>query len=117
MASAQQDGSVPQLQHKESVAAVVAANQAFLSKLYPALSQAAGGGNGNLVVSPFSLSSVLAMLHAGAAGETEREIRQGMALPDQDQAILDGYADVGAVTRSKFADLFSTSQTITHFQL
>jgi hypothetical protein len=102
MADAQISSGGSQLQHKESVATVAAGNQAFLAKLFPALAQASDNGAGNLVVSPFSLSSVLAMLYAGATGQTEREIREGLALPNQEKDILEGYEDVVAVTRSEW---------------
>jgi serpin B len=45
----------------------------FALRLYRELAQS---GSDNLFLSPFSISAALAMTHAGAAGETEQEMRQ-----------------------------------------
>jgi serpin B len=55
-------------------AAVVLANNQFACDLYADLASS----DGNLVFSPFSISTALAMLDAGAAGATEREIRAAL---------------------------------------
>ena len=48
-------------------------NTQFAFRLYRELAQS---DSGNLFLSPFSISSALAMTHAGAAGATEAEMRQ-----------------------------------------
>ncbi len=46
----------------------------------------------NLVVSPFSLASVLQLAMAGAEGNTRNEIREGLKLPnDYNSSYLDHY--------------------------
>jgi serpin B len=49
---------------------LVAGNNAFAFDLYQAL----GKGEDNLLYSPYSLSEVMAMVYAGARGETEQEM-------------------------------------------
>jgi serpin B len=51
-------------------AALVAGNNAFAFALYDALR----GGPGNLVFSPYGISSALAMAYAGARGQTETQM-------------------------------------------
>jgi serpin B len=61
------------------VQAVVQGNTEFALGLYDSLM----GEGGNLVFSPYSLSTALAMTHAGARGETEAQIAQALHLdPD-----------------------------------
>lgn len=62
--------------------AATAANR-FSSNLYGAL---ASGAKGNLVVSPYSVHSAMAMVAAGAAGGTEAQLVQGLALPAEPAA-------------------------------
>jgi serpin B len=59
--------------------AVVQANNQFACDLYTKLAT----GDGNLFFSPFSISTALAMVDAGAAGTTDAELRQtlGFTLP------------------------------------
>lgn len=45
-----------------------------------------GSSDGNLVFSPFSISSVFAMLSAGARGETLAEMRRALAFSGEDEA-------------------------------
>jgi serpin B len=51
---------------------LVAGNSAFAFDLYQALRDV----DGNLFISPYSISAALAMTYAGARGETEREMAQ-----------------------------------------
>ena len=48
---------------------------------------------GNLIYSPFSLSAVVAMAHAGARNTTLQEIKAAMKFP-ADEALYAGYAQV-----------------------
>ena len=59
---------------RADAAAVVLANNQFACDLYAGVASS----DGNLVFSPFSISTALAMLDAGAAGATEREIRAAL---------------------------------------
>jgi serpin B len=65
------------------VAAIVAGNSDFAFDLYRTL---AGGTDGNLFFSPYSISTALAMTYAGARGNTEAQMAEVLhfALP-QDQ--------------------------------
>ena len=56
-------------------AAVVAANNQFACDVY---AKAAAGTSTNAVFSPFSISTALAMLDAGAAGNTDTELRAAL---------------------------------------
>jgi len=57
---------------KEDVGAIARANNQFAFDLYTKLATTPG----NLFVSPFSISTALAMVDAGAAGATDQELRQ-----------------------------------------
>lgn len=60
--------------HKDDVAAAVRASNQFACDLYAKL--AVGGGN--VFLSPFSVSTALAMVDAGAGGTTDQELRSAM---------------------------------------
>ena len=59
------------------------ANTAFACDLYRRLA----GGDGNLVLAPYSLSSALAMTWAGARGATEREMAAVLHFPSDQTAL------------------------------
>ena len=59
------------------VAAVAAGNTKFALKLYDQLND----GKGNLFLSPYSISTALAMTYAGARGETETEMAKALEFP------------------------------------
>jgi serine protease inhibitor len=44
----------------------------------------------NLILSPFSVSSVLAMIMVGAKGRTAAQVKTALALPDDDQESMQG---------------------------
>ena len=58
---------------REDAAAVVQGNNQFAFDIYGEL--AAGAAGGNVFLSPFSISTAFAMVDAGAAGQTEAELR------------------------------------------
>jgi serpin B len=84
------------LQHKESALSVAKSNQDFTGKLYSLL----GTKESNLVVSPFSISSVMAMAYAGAKGNTEKQMKECMAFPENNKVLLEGYEDMFNVLKS-----------------
>ena len=67
------------------VAAVVSGNNQFAYDLYGTLNQS---NTGNMVFSPYSISTALAMTYAGAAGQTATEMAQTMhfTLPESQLA-------------------------------
>jgi serpin B len=75
--------------HAEAEAAVTATNAALSGQLHSAL--AAQSPNGNLVFSPFSLLSVLAMVYAGARGNTARQMKEALDLPVRDELLHLGF--------------------------
>ena len=66
---------------KGDVANLVDGNNAFAVDLYNSLRSE----NGNLILSPYSISLALAMTYAGARGETESQMAKTMHFPPQDQ--------------------------------
>lgn len=62
--------------------ATVSGNNAFAFDLYAQLKQ----GQGNLLFSPYSLSSALAMTYAGARGTTAREMAQALHITSEGNA-------------------------------
>lgn len=82
--------------NKEAVSAVASGNTEFSQKLYSKLAT----GTSNMVMSPFSVSSVLSMSYAGAKGNTALQMKQGLSLPDSQEVVLQGYKDVLSVLKS-----------------
>lgn len=64
---------------KADVAALARGNNQFAVELYAQLAQQPG----NVFFSPFSVSTALAMVDAGAAGQTEAELRAALHLPER----------------------------------
>jgi serpin B len=87
------------LAHKESTLAVTKANQDFTSKLY-ALLVSSAGKDSNMVVSPFSISAVMAMAFAGAKGSTAEQMKTVLAFPEKDQVLMEGYGDLSNILKS-----------------
>lgn len=67
---------------EETVRALVEGNTSFGFELYEQLRGA--DAEANLFFSPYNLSSVLAMVYAGAEGETRAELRDGLHFLDED---------------------------------
>ena len=69
--------------------AAVAVN-GFAFGMYSELSS----GSGNIFFSPYSVSSAMAMLYAGASGEAEREIRSVMGYPEAAHRAIRGLREI-----------------------
>jgi serpin B len=52
-------------------------------------------GDGNLLLSPYSIQNALAMTYAGAAGDTRAEMQRVLHYPADDTAIHGGFAELG----------------------
>jgi serpin B len=76
------EGTVPRADVTPDMAAVVAGNSAFAWDLYGELR----GGEGNLFVSPFSVSAALALVYAGAGGTTHDEMASVLHVELDDDA-------------------------------
>jgi serpin B len=63
----------------KGIKAVVAANNRFAFDLYSALGDSE---TGNLVYSPYSISSVMAMVYEGAKGKTSSEVKSVFHFPE-----------------------------------
>lgn len=71
---------------QEKIDALVKGNNLFALRLYAQLKSS----KGNLVLSPYSISSALAMVYAGSAGNTNEQMKKALSFslqqPDQDVA-------------------------------
>lgn len=83
------------IEHVQEVREVAASNEEFSTKLYDLMR----GEEGNLIMSPFSVSSVMAMLSAGAAENTLQQITAGLSFPSSSSLLL-GYQDSIPALRS-----------------
>lgn len=70
--------------------AVVEANNAFACDLYAVL-RADPAAPANFFLSPFSLSTSLAMIDAGAAGDTDAQLRAALHETGTSAQVADGY--------------------------
>jgi serpin B len=77
----------------EAIPAVIKANTAFAFEIYGRLKTR----EGNLFVSPYSLSTALAMTYAGARGETAREMAQTLHFTLKPDALDPGFQALIAV--------------------
>ena len=73
-----------------SIMDVSKANLNFLAKVYSVLMKSAGTEN-NMVVSPFSISAVMAMALTGARGSTGEQMRSVFSFPDKEKSTVEGY--------------------------
>ena len=72
---------------------VAKANLNFLAKVYSVLMKSAGNEN-NMVVSPFSMSAVMAMTLAGARGSTAEQMRSVFSFPHKEKNTMEEYEDI-----------------------
>ena len=72
-------------QNVSYVSAVVASNEQFSRRLYSKL--LGGMYEENLVISPWSISTVLTMLAAGARGKALLQLHRGLSLPEKEIVI------------------------------
>src|SRR5258708_16433928 len=81
------------------LSALIHGNAAFAVDLYR---REAGQQNGNIFFSPYSISTAMAMVDAGARGATATEIEKGMRFPFAGKRLADAWAAVLAdVNRHK----------------
>lgn len=83
----------------EDMREVVAGNTIFAIDLFQQL--AADGGN--VIVSPFSVSTALAIVYLGAGGETGAQMRTTLRFPSQDATIHSGFSTLMKRMRAKDA--------------
>ena len=76
--------------------AVVPGNTRFACELYARLAADEKNKDKNLFLSPYSISSALAMTCAGARGETEKQMRKALHFEPEGEAL---HAAFGALTR------------------
>src|SRR5436190_24401566 len=70
---------------------LVAGNTAFALDLYGHLK----GNQGNLFFSPYSISTCLAMTHAGARGETENQMAKVFRFDKDQQKLHSSFGELG----------------------
>ena len=73
-------------QNASYVPAVVASNEQFSRRLYSKLLE--DMNEENLVISPWSISTVMTMLAAGARGKTLLQLHRGLSLPEKEIVIM-----------------------------
>jgi hypothetical protein len=83
--------------------AVVDGNTSFALRLYGRLRST----EGNLVLSPYSISSALAMTYAGARGETARQMEQTLDFNQADGSLHAWFGRLGAALKPIFDSLKS----------
>lgn len=86
-------GNVGQAADEQAVRQLVENNTNFALALYKAI---AGEQRGNLFLSPYSISSALAMTYAGARGETEKQIAKTLRLSQDQATIHPAFAEIAS---------------------
>ena len=82
--------------------ALIAGNTAFAVDLYGRLAR---NERGNIFVSPYSISAAMAMLNAGARGETALEIEKAMHFPLRGSQLTSAWSSVFADAGKKGAGI------------
>ena len=77
-------------QTRERIQALVHANDTFAFRLYSNLTDT----EGNIIVSPFSISMALGMTSAGASGTTLTQIRELLAVRQEERAFHEAFYEV-----------------------
>jgi len=95
------------IEYVQEVKNVAISNEKFCSKLYDVMRSE----EGNLIMSPFSVSSVMAMLSVGAAENTLKEIMSGLSFPTSSNLLL-GYKDIIPSLKSNESFTLETANTI-----
>jgi serine protease inhibitor len=90
---------VMKITNKEAVKVVAKGNEAFNNKLFKVL---ANGQDSNLIMSSFSVSSVLSMILYGAGGQTAEQLRSGLGFQDDKcfEMMGPGYKDILGLLQS-----------------
>ena len=83
------------IENVNDVESIAASNEQFSTNLYNVLSDE----EGNLVMSPISISAGMAMLSTGAEGKTLQQIKTGFFFPSYD-TLQRGYEDIIPALRS-----------------
>ena len=91
-------GNVGQAADEQAVRQLVENNTNFALALYKAI---AGEQRGNLFLSPYSISSALAMTYAGARGETEKQMAKTLRLSQDQATVHPAFAEIA----SKIAEI------------
>ncbi|GAK51484.1 proteinase inhibitor I4, serpin [Candidatus Moduliflexus flocculans] len=86
-------GNVGQAAEEQAVRQLVENNTNFALALYKAI---AGEQRGNLFLSPYSISSALAMTYAGARGETEKQMAKTLRLSQDQAAVHPAFAEIAS---------------------
>lgn len=60
----------------------------------------AAGGKENLVISPYSIESALALAYVGTAGETRTEMARVLQFPSEDEPLADGFRSLSSALES-----------------
>ena len=76
----------------QDVSDVVNGNSQFAIDAYKKLNSENGGKN--IFFSPYSISSALAITYEGARGQTAQEMQQVLGLPEDENAMLAGFAKI-----------------------
>lgn len=86
-------GNVGQAADEQAVRQLVENNTNFALALYKAV---AGEQRGNLFLSPYSISSALAMTYAGARGETEKQMAKTLRLSQGQAVVHPAFAEIAS---------------------
>ena len=78
---------------EDATSELVAGNTAFALDVYAAVRQ---DGDGNLLVSPYSISQALAMTYAGAGGETAAQLAETLSFTLQQPALHEAFGALNA---------------------